>query len=50
MASCVWANDHMGPNTYEEKAQTASIEPDMALLTPILEVMQRLKPSPENQG
>ena len=35
---------------YEEKAQTASIEPDMALLTPILEVMQRLQPSPEHQG
>lgn len=35
---------------YEEKAQTASIEPDMALLIPILEVMQRLQPSPEHQG
>ncbi len=35
---------------YEEKAQTASIEPDMALLTPILEVMQRLQSSPEHQG
>lgn len=35
---------------YVMKAQAAGIEPDMALLSPILEVMQRLKPSPENQG
>ena len=35
---------------YVAKAQAASIEPDMALLTPILEVMQRLQPSPEHQG
>ena len=35
---------------YEERAQTASIEPDMALLTPILEVMQRMQPPPEHQG
>ncbi|WP_217427409.1 tetratricopeptide repeat protein, partial [Sphaerotilus uruguayifluvii] len=35
---------------YEAKAQAASIEPDMALLNPILEVMQRLHPSPEHHG
>ena len=35
---------------YAEKAQTASIKPDMALLIPILEVMQRLQPPTEHQG
>ena len=35
---------------YTAKAQTASIKPDMALLIPILEVMQRLQPPTEHQG
>ena len=35
---------------YVEKTQAAGMEPDIPLLIPVLEVIQRLQPPPEPQG